>query len=84
MEIDQFIKLQVQCKVLIKTLLTKSERYLLKNQRQFVLAKDLDSKDRETSDENAVENFDMESKYFQSLIEGTKLRQSASKQPKQD
>ena len=63
--------------MLIKTLLTKSERYLLRNQRQFVLTEAQDTVERESSDENILENIleniDMDSKYFQILIDGTRL-----------
>ena len=55
--------------------MTKSERYLLKNHRLFVLDGDIDSDDKETSDDNFVDNLEIESKYLQTLIEGTRLKQ---------
>ena len=43
LEIDNFIKSQIKFKVLVRTLLTKAEQYLLNNQRQFVLQERTDS-----------------------------------------
>ena len=54
LEIDQFIKSQIQFRALVKTLLTRTEQYLLKNQRQFVLEARSDPEISDQSDRDSA------------------------------
>ena len=47
LEIDKFINLQMQFEVLLKILLTKTEQYLIRNQRKFVLDSRSESEESE-------------------------------------
>ena len=39
LDVERFIKKQMQVSIILKTIFTKAERFLVKNQRNFVLSK---------------------------------------------
>ena len=72
LDIDHFIKLQIQTKALLKVLLTQAELFLLKNQRQFVLNEKTEPSERRGS-EPSIDVLDLDSRYFNELLDGTVL-----------
>ena len=39
LDVEHFIKKQMQVSIILRTIFTKAERFLVKNQRKFVLSK---------------------------------------------
>ena len=72
LEIDHFIKYQIQFRILLKTILTKAEQFLLSNQRKFVIdARSNSDKSDLSESEDIQKSFDTDSKYFLKLLDGT-------------
>ena len=40
LEVDQFLKSQIKMRIMMKALFSKAERYLIRNNKKFVLKKD--------------------------------------------
>ena len=74
LEIDHFIKYQIQFRILLRTILTKAEQFLLSNQRKFVIdARSNSDKSDRSESEDIQKSFDTDSKYFSTLLEGTMI-----------
>ena len=72
LDVDHFIKLQIQTKALLKVLLTQAELFLLKNHRQFVLDEKTEpSESREAKP--TIDVLDLDSRYLNELLDGTVL-----------
>ena len=81
LDIVTFLRKQMMTSIALKTLFTKAERFLIKNQNTFVLDTE-DGNDSNSSENSEVSDFDCKrmyeeipsSKYFKTLLESAKPR----------
>ena len=69
LDVEYFIKKQMQVSIILRTIFTKAERFLVKNQRKFVLSK---QDERELSSDSSFDGELMtKGPYFDQLLIGT-------------
>ena len=69
LEIDRFLKSQIKIKVALKVLFSKVERFLIKNNRKFVICSDesSDANSHDTKVERASK-YELQGKNFDELL----------------